>query len=70
MGSGVFALGRRPTMLAPTFRRDIGAGWSASLYIHCGTLGVERCNDGIGITIPWSRGVSETALSRWPVGKE
>ena len=70
LGAPVFAVPRRPTTLDPKHRRHISAGWPATLYIHCGTLGVERCNDGIGITLPWSRRVSETALSGWPVCNE
>jgi hypothetical protein len=70
MGAHVFAVCRRPTTSDPKRRRHIGAGWSVTFYIPCGTVDMERCNDELGIMLPWSRMVSETALSRWPVGNE
>src|SRR5262249_41916013 len=41
---------------------------SAEPLVECGTVGVERCDDGIRIMLSWSRGIPEPTVGGWPGG--
>lgn len=41
----------------------------AAVYVSCGTNCLERCDDGIGITLPWSREVPSAHVSSWSLGR-
>ena len=51
-------------------RRDTGSGRPAAVYVSSGTDHLERCDDGIGITLPWSRGVPSAHVSSWALGRQ
>ena len=68
-GAHVLAFSRRSAAPDPKDRRHTGAGRPATVYFPCGTTSLERCDDGIGITLSWSRGVSEAALFGWSLDR-
>jgi hypothetical protein len=44
-------------------RRHTSAGWPPAVYVVRGTIGVERCDDRIRVTIPWSRRIPGQLLA-------
>ncbi len=68
MGTNIRAFSRRTAVPHPENRRYNDAWWPPAVHVVRPTTGVERCDDGIGVTIAWRGRVPEAALSSWPVG--
>jgi hypothetical protein len=70
VGTRVPAFARGPAPPYREDRRDAGARGPAAVYVSCGTNCLERCDDRIGITLPWSRGVPSAHFSSWSLCRQ
>jgi SAM-dependent methyltransferase len=68
MGSLFPAFSRRPATVDPTNIRDSGARWPTVIHGKRDTGDLERCDDRVGVTLSWSRGVPKAAVRSRSLG--